>query len=1155
MKRKTKNKSMYNPRHQNKAGIKVKVKTGILLLIGILTLILMPTNGYAHDTFEDMDEVSSNQDIPADNFSVTPTGTYITDILTGTGSYFSEIHNLLSYCGSGENNMAAYCIEPSKTAPSISTSYSEVGLSDTTSSSLSEKSGAAAMCMYGYGGESSINNYITDRPDPDPNMGGSYGTYVIDGTAYTGLLINGVFFPMTSTEAQAVTAAAIHKLNGSGISSVTGSLLNHGANNASVSSAFEYLYNLGYYAQINTTANGWEHTNTLLHDYTQPERKITLQIQEKNGDWVDMPDTGHMPFDWSPYVRGSKINLRIKYSASKCESRLIQSEQNTGTDGRITYKHNSITEFADASVQSGYYDYLKITEGSKNTVSVAVTYGTLRSESIQTLKLGVIDPSVGGFPTCDGTAFTQTIMLGIDANALISGHTLDLNISIPEGSGHTPYYGDGDGKDGSYAAGRFFSSNGYQDIMVASPNMIISKYSTDIFMQSIQGSIDLYKSSSVPSITDSNACYSLKGAVYGIYNSKANASAGTDPIIKITTDENGYAHAKALPLSTYYIHEIKAPKGYRKDEKTYTVNVNSSTAVRVNVSDTPCSDNAKIILYKKTDKGTPLEGAEFEIKYYDVLSKKDPEQDGHIPKNIWYFRSDNKGRVALDNSHKISGNALYTDTNGQPVLPIGTITVREVKAPEGYILDETIRTIQIKDNTDQTISYENNNLRVHKNKTITQAFQLIKYGESQGNSDNPLAGAGFKACLLSDLTVDEAENYIWNDAKAVTLTEDGQSEMFTDKNGYACSIPLPYGIYVVRETTVPENYLPIEDFFVYITDASDIPQTMLYFTDPSFKAYLKILKQDEKTKEPIINNPASFHIWSYESESYVIFSWTDHNGDHTTETLSTDEYGELITPSPLYPGRYRIDEISAPKGYYSISDTGQDFEIGNQFIYNMYQDEQGNDTDMGIFTYTICNTPLYGQIEIYKTGEKTAENKSSTTDTDFIPLSDVSFDIIASENIYSIDGHRQLICQKGDIIETITTDTDGHAVSSATLPLGKYRIHEHVPKGYMPTDDIDIYLSAECTPVEQNIDGHITKTILQTINIQNHPIIPESFPPEEETIPSEPNILTDQDTPDIPDMSDIPLTGDDKSYGPVILLAVLTLLSIVSIILIKKRRK
>ncbi|MGN0152519.1 MAG: collagen binding domain-containing protein [Wujia sp.] len=1148
MKRKTKNKSMYNPRHQNKAGIKVKVKTGILLLIGILTLILMPTNGYAHDTFEDMDEVSSNQDIPADNFSVTPTGTYITDILTGTGSYFSEIHNLLSYCGSGENNMAAYCIEPSKTAPSISTSYSEVGLSDTTSSSLSEKSGAAAMCMYGYGGESSINNYITDRPDPDPNMGGSYGTYVIDGTAYTGLLINGVFFPMTSTEAQAVTAAAIHKLNGSGISSVTGSLLNHGANNASVSSAFEHLYNLGYYAQINTTANGWEHTNTLLHDYTQPERTLVIQIQKNTGEWVNMPDTDQISFDWSPYIRGSKINLRIKYSAIKCESKLIHFEQMSDSGDNILCKHDSITQFADAPDKNDYYDYIRISEGTKNSIQATVTYGALKSESIQTLVLGVIDPSVGGFPACEGTAFTQTVRISFNAKDLLDGQTLDLDITIPEAAGHTPYYGDGDGTDGSYAAGRFFSSYGYQDIMVASPNMNISRYSTSVFIHNIQGSIELTKASSAPQITKDNSCYSLKGAVYGIYTSQKNASEGTDPITEITTDKSGYARTSSLPLGTYYIREIKAPKGYRLDSKIYTATIDSATMVHVDVTDEPCSDNTEIILYKRSDKGIPLEGAEFEVKYFDTTS----EIKECLPVRIWYFCSDENGHVILDESHKTTGDDLYTDNDGHPVLPIGTITVRETKAPDGYIADETSRTIRIKDNQNPKSSYATENARIYENRMIKQAFQLTKYGESSDNAKNPLANAGFKACLLSDLIRDEVGNYIWDDTKTIILTYDGKSEMYTDENGYVCSIPLPYGTYVVRETTVPENYLPIKDFFVDITEASDTPQTMLYFTDPSFKAYLKILKQDVTTQEPIINNPASFRIWSYDTENYVEFSWTDHDGHHRTDTLQTDETGELTTPSPLYPGRYRIDESQSPKGYYSISCTGHDFEISNQIVYNIYQDDHGNDTDMGIFTFTINNTPLYGQIELYKTGEQLTDTDSETSPPELIPLGDVSFDIIAAENIYSMDGHKQLLYKKGSVIETLTTDSDGHAVSSSTLPLGKYKLHEYVPEGYMPIDDIVIDLSADCTPVEQSIDGHITKTILQTINIQNHPIIPESNPPEEETPLPEPDILTGDNTPVTPDT---PLTGDNKPYGPIILLAFLTILSIISIILIINHKK
>ncbi len=81
-------------------------------------------------------------------------------------------------------------------------------------------------------------------------------------------------------------------------------------------------------------------------------------------------------------------------------------------------------------------------------------------------------------------------------------------------------------------------------------------------------------------------------------------------------------------------------------------------------------------------------------------------------------------------------------------------------------------------------------------------------------------------------------------ASPVVLTADGQTEMFTDEKGYAKSIPLPYGTYVVRETTSKHNYAPVDDFIIKITENHpDTPQTWRVLLDNEFKAKLKIIKK------------------------------------------------------------------------------------------------------------------------------------------------------------------------------------------------------------------------------------------------------------------------------------------------------------------------
>ncbi len=1059
--------------------------------VGYAQNIASPSDASDQSPMAAEDNLPALGDLPTDNFAVSPTGQYVNQVITGTGRYFSEIHNLMTCVGPGAAGMAAYCIEPSKSAPTAATTYSEIGMNTTNSSSLAEKAGAAAILMFGYGGQSSINNYIFGLPEPTANMGGSYGTYVIDGTGYTGLLINGTFFRMSATEAHAVTAAVIHRLNGSDITSVTGSFL---SSDAEVHTASEYLYSLGSYSQLNTATNGWESTNNFLWAFTQPSRTLQIQVQTQSGDWTELPeDSGDISFDWSPYTVQGKITLRVNYTAFRCESKLIKSAAASATQNNITYEHEAMTVFSANPEADGFYDYFSVNAEAENTIPIHVTYGKLTTAKRSTIRLGIIDPAYGGFPPCDGVQFQQTATITFSAADIAQGKTLDISITAPEAAGHTPYYGDGDGKDGSYVAGRFFAAPGYQDITVASPNMSIPACNAAVHIEHAAGALQIHKCSSLPDTTLDNSCYSLADAIYGVYASRTDADRKTNPVATLHTDAEGTAAASGLPFGTYYIAELTPPPGYQTDTAIYTAAIQSDTPVQLQVTDAPYADTGHILLYKKGENDIPLAHACFTVKYYDTVSDTDPALTGTLPKKTWYFESGDDGYVYLDSTCHTGGDTLYHDSNGQAILPLGTITIQETAAPEGYLTDDTIYTYPITEQTINDTAQELTQERIFVNQEIRQAFQLIKYGETADASEFPLAHAGFQACRLDTLDRDKDGNYIWDSAKAVILTADGQTELYTDENGYACSIPLPYGIYLVRETSVPQNYLPIDDFTVYITAASDEPQTMRYFTDKSFKAYLRILKYDSSTGQLIQSNPAVFRIWSYESSSFLDFTWEDEDGTHTANELQTDDTGMLITPVPLFPGKYAICEASSPHGYYSTApDARMDFEITDTAFYEAYTTEQGDATDMGVFTCTLSNTPLYGQIEVCKTGDSlswSAEEKVFTTSE--IPLSNVSFDIIAGETIYSSDGQGTILYEADAIVETITTDADGYAVSSDTLPLGHYMLRETVPKGYAPVGDIPVSLTADGTIIEQTHGETVSQKIIEALNIHNTRLVPQ----------------------------------------------------------------
>ena len=206
------------------------------------------------------------------------------------------------------------------------------------------------------------------------------------------------------------------------------------------------------------------------------------------------------------------------------------------------------------------------------------------------------------------------------------------------------------------------------------------------------GTVSLSKTSADTGITSGNSCYSLAGAVYGIY-SDAGCSA---QVTTLTTDAGGNAAAVSLNAGTYYYKELTAPAGYALDSSVQSFTVTDGQNTALSVSDTPTNDPVRISINKvdsetgdKVQGGASLENAEFTVKYYAGYYNA-----GNLPTNAtrtWVIKTkktaSGKYIAALDDSYKISGDELYKVSNGVAVLPLGTISIEETKAPEGYSLE------------------------------------------------------------------------------------------------------------------------------------------------------------------------------------------------------------------------------------------------------------------------------------------------------------------------------------------------------------------------------------------------------------------------------------------------------------------------------------
>lgn len=214
------------------------------------------------------------------------------------------------------------------------------------------------------------------------------------------------------------------------------------------------------------------------------------------------------------------------------------------------------------------------------------------------------------------------------------------------------------------------------------------------------GNFRFRKYSSNDSISNNNSCYSLHGAEISVYND----AECTDLVTRLTTNSDGYTDTYTTgdilegESRTYYYKETGAPKGFLINDSVESVTITGSDTVTCDISDTPETDPVTILL-RKVNKETgsvsngagTLKGAKYVIKYYDTDMTTDPAASGKTPKYTYYAQTGADGRVDLRNSSSyIGGDTFFTEANGTVIFPMGTITIQEYEAPDGYLLDETV---------------------------------------------------------------------------------------------------------------------------------------------------------------------------------------------------------------------------------------------------------------------------------------------------------------------------------------------------------------------------------------------------------------------------------------------------------------------------------
>jgi len=294
----------------------------------------------------------------------------------------------------------------------------------------------------------------------------------------------------------------------------------------------------------------------------------------------------------------------------------------------------------------------------------------------------------------------------------------------------------------------------------------------ELWEPELRGDLKLVKASANASMTNGNACYSLAGARYAVYSDPSLS----DKVGEIATDANGEGSLTGLVAGTYYVKETVASRGYALDAQTHTVKVEAGKTVAngqaatLNVTEVPQNDPVGMIAMKldsETGQSSPLgagtlEGAEFTVRYYD---NTDGNTDGS-PKYEWVFKTNANGWANFTDSYKVSGPALPTSSSGYPTLPLGTIWIRESKAPEGYLLPDTnTPDVQVisSDGTAETVR-----TFVEPTPETTAKYEPVKRGDLAFNK------------------IDVSQQVLPRVAFSVTSVTTGESHIIvTDDNGQA----------------------------------------------------------------------------------------------------------------------------------------------------------------------------------------------------------------------------------------------------------------------------------------------------------------------------------------------------------------------------------
>ena len=610
--------------------------------------------------------------------------------------------------------------------------------------------------------------------------------------------------------------------------------------------------------------------------------------------------------DWENYSQGIA-------TADLADGTAVRVTPNSGT---IWYGSWSTCKF-DVSGRLGY-----CAQPNSGTPSGVFTSHHLNNDLVKILLMcapgGPLDGKIGGFPA--GSIFYDPNVSGgnvyANAHACIgyaySGQTTGLSYSYIAGINRMLQLAKNVMNNGT---GNYSPDADWNSWYVC----VVPNSAQDIvWLESApkKGNCKVKKTSSNPEITNGNSCYSLKDATYGIYRNSNCSDASW--VATMTTNENGDSNTVTLDAGTYYVREGQAPKGYALDKTVHTIQIKAGETYTLKVSDKPTMDPVGVLLGKvdketnmnKPEGSLPLEGALFTVKFYaGVLSDSDPAADGKTATRTWVFRTNENGFCYYEKKYLDSGDELYMSPDGNPSLPIGTLTMQETQAPEGYLINPQVFTVKITSNNNGSeFVYTYNEPKV-----LEQSLDL-NIVKKEKNKDYAIEGAVFEHTLP--------------DGTTETVT--------TDANGTCKFKALGYGQHKIREVSVPDEYT-VNEGIVTFTVAKDnkitldsntaADNSMQFVVQPDGTASLSV----EDTLAPYTLKVTKVNEKGKTLEGAEFTIYTDKDCHTKLAKIVTDSNGVATTEPLTVEKNYYLKETKAPQGYRIPKDAK-----GNDYVYEVY---------------------------------------------------------------------------------------------------------------------------------------------------------------------------------------------------------------------------